>query len=109
MADNVYRSSTCSLVAGQVPVIRAPRGNAAEMVATKLDKKLRDNIRDMRHSLFNTDMVQAGQFRCLFSLNNRSLELRCVCLCECLHVLVYICVWICVCMCVRICEKKQQL
>ena len=52
-----------AMIPGQVPVIRAPRGNAAEMVATKLDKKLRDNIRDMRHSLFNADVAQAGQFR----------------------------------------------
>ncbi|KAK2141155.1 hypothetical protein LSH36_1153g00057 [Paralvinella palmiformis] len=44
---------------GQVPIIRCPRGNAAEMVSEKLDKKLRDNIRDMRNSLFTSDTVQA--------------------------------------------------
>ena len=76
-------------------MIRAPRGNAAEMVATKLDKKLRDNIRDMRHSLFNTDMVQAGQFRCLFSLYNRSLELSCACVCVC--VCTFVCGFVCAC------------
>ena len=32
------------------------------MVAEKLDKKLRDNIRDTRNSLFTLDSVQAGQF-----------------------------------------------
>lgn len=29
---------------GQLPLIRAPRGNAAEMVARKLDTKLRDHL-----------------------------------------------------------------
>ena len=31
---------------------RCPKGNAAEAVAEKLDKKLRDNLRDARNSLF---------------------------------------------------------
>lgn len=47
---------------GTVPVIRSPRGNAAEMVAEKLDKKLRENLRDTRNSLFLTDAAQAGHF-----------------------------------------------
>lgn len=37
---------------GVVPVIRAPKGNAAEMVAEKLDKKIRQNLRDSRNSFF---------------------------------------------------------
>lgn len=46
---------------GTVPVIRSPRGNAAEMVAEKLDKKLRENLRDTRNSLFLTDAAsQSG-------------------------------------------------
>ena len=32
---------------------RCPGGNAAEAVASKLDKKLRDNLKDTRNSLFN--------------------------------------------------------
>ncbi|PIK44091.1 putative sec1 family domain-containing protein 1 [Apostichopus japonicus] len=47
---------------GTVPIIRCPRGNAAEMVAEKLDKKLRENLRDARSSLFTSDSLQAGQF-----------------------------------------------
>ena len=31
---------------------RCPKGNAAEAVASKLDKKLRDNLKDARNSLF---------------------------------------------------------
>ncbi|XP_075214733.1 sec1 family domain containing Slh isoform X2 [Lycorma delicatula] len=45
---------------GTVPIIRSPRGNAAEMVAEKLDKKLRENLRDTRNNLFSTDAAQAG-------------------------------------------------
>lgn len=62
--DNIVDSLFSVFVTlGQVPIIRCPRGNAAEMVAEKLDKKLRDNIRDTRNSLFTSDTVQAGQFR----------------------------------------------
>ncbi|KAK2553789.1 Sec1 family domain-containing protein 1 [Acropora cervicornis] len=46
---------------GTVPIIRCPKGNAAEMVAEALDKKLRENLRDSRNSLFTTDMP-SGQF-----------------------------------------------
>lgn len=35
---------------GQVPFIRAPRGNAAEMVAQKLDTKIRDALLSSRGS-----------------------------------------------------------
>jgi hypothetical protein len=41
-------------------VIRSPRGNAAEMVAEKLDKKLRENLRDTRNSLFLMDATSQG-------------------------------------------------
>lgn len=37
---------------GVVPVIRAPRGNAAEVIAQKLDRELRQNLRDARSSFF---------------------------------------------------------
>lgn len=46
---------------GNVPIIRSPKGNAAEMVAKKLDKKLRENLFDARNNLFHSD-VQAGNF-----------------------------------------------
>lgn len=50
-------------VLGTVPIIRSPRGNAAEMVAEKLDKKLRENLRDTRNSLFMMDASQGGHYR----------------------------------------------
>ncbi|KRT80283.1 hypothetical protein AMK59_7355, partial [Oryctes borbonicus] len=46
---------------GSVPIIRSPKGNAAEMVAKKLDKKLRENLFDARNNLFHSD-AQAGNF-----------------------------------------------
>lgn len=48
---------------GTVPIIRSPRGNAAEMVAEKLDKKLRENLRDTRNSLFIMEAGQASHYR----------------------------------------------
>jgi len=48
-------------ITGTVPIIRSPKGNAAEMVAKKLDKKLRENLFDARNNLFSTD-TQRGQF-----------------------------------------------
>jgi len=47
---------------GVVPIIRSPRGNAAEHVAEKLDKKIRENIRDPRTSLFSSDPMASGQY-----------------------------------------------
>ncbi|XP_014671139.1 PREDICTED: sec1 family domain-containing protein 1-like [Priapulus caudatus] len=63
---------------GNVPVIRCPRGNAAEMVAEKLDKKLRENLRDARSSLFAAESLQSGQFsfqRPLLVILDRNLDL----------------------------------
>ena len=61
---------------GTVPIIRAPKGNAAEMVAEKLDKKLKDNLRDTRNSLFLD--VSPGQFsfqRPLLVILDRNMDL----------------------------------
>lgn len=38
---------------GQVPLIRCPRGNAAEMVALKLDARLRDQVHSRTSNAFN--------------------------------------------------------
>ena len=50
ITDSLY--ALC-VTLGTVPIIRCPAGNAAEAVAAKLDKKLRDNQRDARNSLFS--------------------------------------------------------
>ncbi|THD24661.1 Sec1 family domain-containing protein [Fasciola hepatica] len=44
---------------GVIPIIRCPRGDASEMVATRLEAKLRDSLRDSRNSLFLTS--EAGR------------------------------------------------
>jgi hypothetical protein len=46
---------------GTVPIIRSPKGNAAEMVAKKLEKKLRENLADARNNLLHSD-TQSGNF-----------------------------------------------
>lgn len=38
---------------GVIPIIRCPKGNAAEMVAQKLDRKLRDHILNNKDNLFS--------------------------------------------------------
>ncbi|XP_013877598.1 sec1 family domain-containing protein 1 [Austrofundulus limnaeus] len=77
--DTIVDSLFCFFVTlGAVPIIRCPRGNAAEMVAGKLDKKLRENLRDARNSLFSGDSMAAGQFsfqRPLFVLADRNMDM----------------------------------
>lgn len=77
--DTIVDSLFCLFVTlGAVPIIRCPRGTAAEMVAVKLDKKLRENLRDARNSLFTADNMTAGQFsfqRPLFVLVDRNLDM----------------------------------
>jgi sec1 family domain-containing protein 1 len=38
---------------GVIPIIRSPKGAAAEMIATKLDRKLRDHILNSKDNLFS--------------------------------------------------------
>lgn len=51
VTDRVARGLFSVLVTmGQLPIIRAPRGNAAEMVARKVDARLRDHLAASRGS-----------------------------------------------------------
>lgn len=62
---------------GSVPIIRSPKGNAAEMVARKLEKKLKENLFDPRNNLFHSD-VQSGNFnfqRPLLIILDRNLDM----------------------------------
>ncbi|KAJ2850185.1 Vesicle trafficking between the ER and Golgi [Coemansia brasiliensis] len=59
-----------------IPTICAPRGNAAEMVATRLDAKLREHIMNARHNLFaETDNAAAQSRRPVLVLLDRDLDL----------------------------------
>ncbi|GBP62214.1 Protein sly1 homolog [Eumeta japonica] len=61
--DNIVESLFSVFVTiGNVPIIRSSKGNAAEMVAKKLDKKLRENLWDARNNLFHGNTGQAGSF-----------------------------------------------
>lgn len=59
IVDSLF--SVC-VTLGNVPIIRCPRNSAAEMVARKLEKKLRENLYDARNNLFHMDASQAGNF-----------------------------------------------
>lgn len=48
-----FHVSLMCIHAGVIPIIRCPRGNAAEMIATKLDSKLRDHVMNSRANLFS--------------------------------------------------------
>lgn len=64
---------------GNVPIIRCPKNTASEMVARKLEKKLRENIWDARSNLFHIDATQAGKVfsfqRPLLLLLDRTIDL----------------------------------
>ncbi|RYP47905.1 hypothetical protein DL768_006121 [Monosporascus sp. mg162] len=45
---------------GVVPIIRCPKGAAAEMIAAKLDRKLRDHILNSRDNLFSSSARPAS-------------------------------------------------
>ncbi|XP_063699347.1 protein sly1 homolog [Culicoides brevitarsis] len=47
---------------GNVPIIRCPKNTAAEMVARKLEKKIRENLWDARNNLFHLEATQTGAF-----------------------------------------------
>lgn len=42
------------LILGTIPIIRCPKSGPAEMIATKLDRKLRDHILNSRDNLFSS-------------------------------------------------------
>jgi sec1 family domain-containing protein 1 len=59
IVDSLF--SVC-VTLGNVPIIRCPKNSAAEMVARKLEKKLRENLYDARNNLFHMEVTQAGNF-----------------------------------------------
>ena len=58
----------------QLPVIRCPKGNAAEIVAEKLEKKMRDARRDPKSELFKDQTVASFQ-RPLLVILDRNLDI----------------------------------
>jgi len=72
MVDSLY----CVFVSmGVIPIIRCPVGNAAEMVAEKLDKRFRENLKDARNSFFSAMPSAIGDSGQQFSTFQRPLLL----------------------------------
>ncbi|GAA5805225.1 hypothetical protein HPULCUR_010739 [Helicostylum pulchrum] len=59
---------------GVIPIIRCPRGNASEIVANKLDSKLRDHVMNSRTNLFS-DNNNSNLQRPVLILLDRSMDL----------------------------------
>ncbi|KAI7897405.1 Sec1-like protein [Mucor mucedo] len=59
---------------GVIPIIRCPRGNASEIVANKLDSKLRDHVMNSRTNLFS-DSTSSNLQRPVLILLDRSMDL----------------------------------
>lgn len=65
IADSLF---SVFVTLGTVPIIQAPKSTAAEMIAEKLNKKLRENLKDSRSSFFNgTDFTKHGISSLMFS------------------------------------------
>lgn len=58
---------------GVIPIIRCPRGNAAEIIANKLDSKLRDHVMNSRTNLFSDNNTTLQ--RPVLILLDRSMDL----------------------------------
>ncbi|ORX84001.1 Sec1-like protein [Basidiobolus meristosporus CBS 931.73] len=75
MIDQIVNSLFSVLVTmGVVPVIRCPRGGAAEMISQRLDNKLRDHVLNNRANLFADTTGLAAQSPVLILLD-RSIDL----------------------------------
>ncbi|KAL7004180.1 Vesicle trafficking between the ER and Golgi [Cystobasidiomycetes sp. EMM_F5] len=60
---------------GQVPIIRCPRGNAAEMVAHKLDARLRDQVHSRTVNPFNDTSSSTSFSRPVLIILDRNVDL----------------------------------
>ncbi|CAJ0637383.1 1661_t:CDS:2 [Entrophospora sp. SA101] len=60
---------------GVVPIIRCPRGNAAEMVAYKLDSRLRDHLLNSRNNLFSEASTSLNFQRPVLIIQDRNVDL----------------------------------
>ncbi|KAJ3332084.1 Vesicle trafficking between the ER and Golgi [Blyttiomyces sp. JEL0837] len=60
---------------GTVPIIRAPRGNAAASVAAKLDQRLREHLMNVRNNLFPDSASMSSVMRPVLIILDRNLDL----------------------------------
>lgn len=60
---------------GTIPIIRCDKGGAAELVAAKLDRKLRDHVLNSKTNLFSGDQKSATVSRPVLILVDRNVDL----------------------------------
>ncbi|CAI2183397.1 2989_t:CDS:2 [Funneliformis geosporum] len=60
---------------GVIPIIRCPRGNAAEMIAQKLDSRLRDHALNSRNNLFSESSTSLNFQRPVLIILDRNIDL----------------------------------
>lgn len=63
------------LTSGSIPIIRCTRGNAAEMIAQKLDEKLRNHVLNSRNLQHNTTSKSTQQNRPVLIIVDRNIDL----------------------------------
>jgi hypothetical protein len=66
------------VISGSIPIIRCPKGNAAEIIAQKLDRKLRDHVLNSRdNNLFSgrSSSPAASQTRPVLIILDRNIDL----------------------------------
>eukprot|EP00124_Ichthyophonus_hoferi_P003822 Ihof_evm2s360 gene=Ihof_evmTU2s360 len=75
--DEIVESLFSVLVtSGTIPIIRCPRNNAADMVAKRLDQKLRDHLKNTRTNLFTEVTSSRPSFqRPVLILLDRTIDL----------------------------------
>ncbi|KAJ3020810.1 Vesicle trafficking between the ER and Golgi [Thoreauomyces humboldtii] len=79
LLDKIVGSLFSVLVTmGTVPIIRSQRGNAAEVVATKLEARLRDHLLNSKRNLFSDNPAAAGRSaaRPVLIILDRNLDLN---------------------------------
>ena len=74
MSEN-FRLFSFLVTLGMIPFIRSQRGGIAEFVADRLDKKIRDNLRDSRNSLFQQESGALAFNRPVILLLDRNFDL----------------------------------
>jgi len=60
---------------GVVPIIRCPKGGAAEAISAQLDRKLRDHILNSKTNLFSDNKSSAVSSRPVLVIVDRNLDL----------------------------------
>lgn len=60
---------------GTIPIIRCPKGGAAEMIAAKLDRKLRDHILNSKDNLFSGKSTATTSSRPVLIIVDRNVDL----------------------------------